>query len=164
MTFRQWASVGLYTSSCDFAQTCVFSKQSADPFHCGPNRPYDPSGHPFSRSYGAILPSSLTEVLPSALGYSPRLPVLVCGTDDPGRSTEAFLVSGSCHFSQKRLRLAFGPIPVFDSRQASGPDDGKPSLTLSAPSPLCFKPSRVGARILTCHPSPTPFGLGLGSD
>ncbi len=37
-------------------------------------------GHPFSRSYGAILPSSLTRVLTSALGFSPHLPVSVCGT------------------------------------------------------------------------------------
>jgi hypothetical protein len=34
-------------------------------------------GHPFLRTYGAILPSSLTRVLSSALGYSPRLPVSV---------------------------------------------------------------------------------------
>ena len=36
--------------------------------------------HPFSRSYGVILPSSLTRVLPLTLGFSPRLPVSVCGT------------------------------------------------------------------------------------
>ena len=36
--------------------------------------------HPFSRSYGVILPSSLTSVLPIVLGFSPRLPVSVCGT------------------------------------------------------------------------------------
>jgi hypothetical protein len=36
--------------------------------------------HPLSRSYGAILPSSLTMLLPSALGSSPHPPVSVCGT------------------------------------------------------------------------------------
>ncbi|EDS05860.1 hypothetical protein CLOSCI_01950 [[Clostridium] scindens ATCC 35704] len=36
--------------------------------------------HSFSRSYGVILPSSLTMLLPSALGFSPHLPVSVCGT------------------------------------------------------------------------------------
>ncbi len=36
--------------------------------------------HPFSRSYGVILPSSLTRVIPLTLGFSPRLPVSVCGT------------------------------------------------------------------------------------
>ena len=36
--------------------------------------------HPFSRSYGAILPSSLTMVLPIALVCSTHPPVSVCGT------------------------------------------------------------------------------------
>jgi hypothetical protein len=36
--------------------------------------------HPFSRSYGVILPSSLTRVISHTLGFSPRLPVSVCGT------------------------------------------------------------------------------------
>ncbi len=46
------------------------------PFHCG-----HPSMAPlFSRSYGAILPSSLTMLLPPALGFSPHPPVSVYGT------------------------------------------------------------------------------------
>ena len=36
--------------------------------------------HSFSRSYGVILPSSLTMLLPPALGFSPHLPVSVYGT------------------------------------------------------------------------------------
>ena len=36
--------------------------------------------YPFSRSYGAFLPSSLTTLLPPACGFSPHLPVSVCGT------------------------------------------------------------------------------------
>ena len=35
LTFRHWAGVSLYTSSYDFAQTCVFGKQSLEPFLCG---------------------------------------------------------------------------------------------------------------------------------
>ena len=35
LTFQHWAGVSLYTSSCDFAQTCVFGKQSIEPFLCG---------------------------------------------------------------------------------------------------------------------------------
>src|SRR3989337_3042203 len=34
LTFRHWAGVSLYTSSCDFAQTCVFDKQLIGPFLC----------------------------------------------------------------------------------------------------------------------------------
>ena len=41
---------------------------------------HHPNRHPFSRSYGVILPSSLTIVLPFVLGFSPHLPVSVCGT------------------------------------------------------------------------------------
>ena len=38
MTFRHRAGVSPYTSSYDFAETCVFGKQSLGPFHCGPLR------------------------------------------------------------------------------------------------------------------------------
>jgi hypothetical protein len=83
LTFRHWAGVSPYTSPCGFAETCVFVKQSVEPFRCelrslrlAPHE-HNPS---FSRSYGCILPSSLTEVLPIALQYSCRLPVSVCGT------------------------------------------------------------------------------------
>jgi hypothetical protein len=41
-------------------------------------------GRPFSRSYGANLPSSLTRVLPSPLVSSTRPPVSVCGTGAGG--------------------------------------------------------------------------------
>ena len=36
--------------------------------------------HPFLRTYGVNLPSSLTTLLPLVLGFSPHLPVSVCGT------------------------------------------------------------------------------------
>ena len=51
------------------------------------------SRHPFFRSYGAILPSSLGRVLPNALVSSTRLPVSVCGTGTQTTPYEAFLVS-----------------------------------------------------------------------
>ena len=51
-------------------------------------------GRTFSRSYGAILPSSLERLLSSALGYSPRPPESVCGTITKGfNSAGAFLGS-----------------------------------------------------------------------
>ncbi len=43
-----------------------------------------PVRHPFSRSYGAVLPSSLTIVLPIALVFSTHPPVSVCGTGSLG--------------------------------------------------------------------------------
>ena len=50
--------------------------------------------HTFSRSYGAFLPSSLTWVLSSALGYSPRPPESVWGTV-PHYSTQYAAFLGS---------------------------------------------------------------------
>ena len=76
LTFRHWAGVSPYTSPCGLAETCAFGKQSAEPLHCDP--PSD--GCPFSRSYGAILPSSLTKVLSFTVVFSTHLPVSVYGT------------------------------------------------------------------------------------
>ena len=78
-------------------------------------------GHTFSRSYGAILPSSLASVLSRALGYSPRPPESVCGTDNEEAPRAAFLGSmGSLsyeagapphHLSALTSRLSLlGPI------------------------------------------------------
>ena len=39
LTFRHWAGVSPYTSACALAETCVFGKQSLEPFHCGPLTP-----------------------------------------------------------------------------------------------------------------------------
>ena len=50
-------------------------------------------GHPFFRSYGVSLPSSLTRVHPSTFGYSPHLPVSVCGTVTQKTRLEVFLGS-----------------------------------------------------------------------
>ncbi len=76
LTFQHRAGVSPYTSSFDFAETCVFDKQLPGPIHCGSHR----CEHPFSRSYGVNLPSSLTTLLPLALESSSYLPVSVCGT------------------------------------------------------------------------------------
>src|SRR6186713_2224811 len=82
LTFRHWAGVSPYMSAFALARTCVFAKQSPGPFHCGLDQPMQAPAarRPFSRSYGANLPSSLTRVLPIALVFSTRLPVSDCGT------------------------------------------------------------------------------------
>jgi len=64
------------------------------PVPCGP--PY--GGRPFSRSYGAIMPSSLAVLRPPALGYSPHPPVSVCGTG-ARQSIAAFLGTGPACFA-----------------------------------------------------------------
>ncbi len=47
--------------------------------------------HPLSRTYGAILQSSLTTILPSALDYSSRLPVSVLVRSQTLQPLGAFL-------------------------------------------------------------------------
>ena len=76
LTFRHRAGVSPYTSSFDLAQTCVFAKQLPGPLLCD----WLLHQHPFSLSYGVSLPSSLTMLLSLILGFSPHLPVSVCGT------------------------------------------------------------------------------------
>ena len=77
LTFQHRAGVRLYTASFEFAQPCVFGKQLPGPILCAlPSLGRDP----FSRSYRVNLPSSLTVINPSALVYSTRLRVSVCGT------------------------------------------------------------------------------------
>ena len=69
------------------------------------------SRHPFSRSYGVILPSSLTMLLPPALGFSPHPPVSVYGTGTH-ETIAAFLGTWLTRFatlirSTSRLRIAW---------------------------------------------------------
>ena len=107
LTFRHWAGVSPYTSAFALAETCVFAKQSPGPFHCGFDQPLQAAvaKRPFSRSYGAILPSSLTRVLPIALVFSTRLPVSDCGTDTFDLSR---------HFSRQlgSLELRLTPLTI----------------------------------------------------
>src|SRR5690625_5469875 len=74
LTVQHRADVSPYTSPCGFAETCVFDKQSLEPIHCG----FSEEKHPFSLSYGVILPSSLSRVIPLTFNYSSYLSILVC--------------------------------------------------------------------------------------
>ncbi len=78
LTFRHWAGVSPYTSTFVFAETCVFGKQSLEPFHCDPlghDLRHNLLGYPFFRRYGVNLPSSLTEVRSFTWG---ELPLPTC--------------------------------------------------------------------------------------
>ena len=59
-----------------------------------------PGRHPFSRSYGVILPSSLTIVLPIALVCSTHPPVSVCGTGSSRLPRGFSRKYGLTHFTQ----------------------------------------------------------------
>ena len=66
----------------DLAESCVFVKQSLNAIYCGLTTQHRCCAfrHPFSRSYGAIVPSSLERFLSRALVYSTHPPVSVYGT------------------------------------------------------------------------------------
>ena len=125
--------------------------------------------HPFSRSYGAILPSSLTKVLPLVLGFSPHLPVSVCGTGSFSLDSGFSWQRGVCCFS-----TCFS-IPIVPRYYT-----GKRICLSSLPTYLdvLFQPHAqhillrphisqttiTSTGIITCCPSPTLFSLGLGPD
>ena len=119
-------------------------------FSAAPSR-----GRPFSRSYGAILPSSLAVLLPSALGSSPHPPVSVCGTG-AAEAIAAFLGRRSARFATpSSLRVARAPARACPGLPSPGPRHAPASPHLL---------SRSGTGISTCCPSATPSGLALGPD
>ena len=98
----------------------------------------------FSRSYESNLPSSLTTLLPLVLGFSPHLPVSVCGTGALVY-TRAFLAS-------KHRELPYSISVPFDRANQ------RPALAiLKCPSGLNVS----GYGISTVCASTTPFGLAL---
>ena len=99
---------------------------------------------PFSRSYGVNLPSSLTTLLPLALGFSPHLPVSVCGTGTLAY-TGAFLAS------QHRGLPYYISVPCAQLNQRLG------SAICKCPSGLKFG----GYGISTVCASATRFRLTL---
>ena len=75
--------------------------------------------HPFSRSYGVILPSSLTMLLPPTLGFSPHPPVSVYGTGlyetiaaFLGSQLTGFPTSFSVHITSSRYAAVFPTAPI----------------------------------------------------
>ena len=69
LTFQHRAGVSPYTSPYGLAETCVLINSRLSLFTAallGVN----PKEHPFSRSYGVILPSSLTRVRSLTLEFS----------------------------------------------------------------------------------------------
>ena len=65
MTFPHWSRVTLYTSTCVFAECCVFVKQSHGPFHCASR--HCPEGPLLPKLRGHVA-EFLNEVSPARLG------------------------------------------------------------------------------------------------
>ncbi len=105
--------------------------------------------HPLSRSYGVILPSSLTRVFSRALGFSPFLPVSVYGTVNcnlvRGFSRQLGISKFVTKFhSTSRLRL-------YERRFFL-------SLTLNA----CTHNQQCALPTLLCHPILQTITAGIG--
>ena len=122
-----------------------------------------PNGHPISRSYGTILPSSLRRVLSSVLPYSGYPPVLDYGTIGYTTRLQVFLgsrVSVTSPLAYRRVPITSHPA----SRRNYGFGRRHPTLrSLNLLRHCKLITFITGSGILTGCPSPTPFGLGLGS-
>ena len=120
----------------------------------------------FSRSYGAILPSSFTQVLSSALVFSTRPPVSVWGTVPFDLKLRSFSWKQGINHS----------VLVSTSPSYLGMEDpdlpGTSAYLLRSGQPSPVWPSLLrhsvavkrGTGILTCFPSITSFDLTLGAD
>lgn len=119
---------------------------------------------PFSRSYGAILPSSLTTLLPPALGFSPHPPVSVYGTG--AHSSIAAFLGGWNQALRYSCSLRVTPLAcraVFPSRRLLRLPRSllsRAALSLRVPTVLTAR----SAGISTCCPSATRLRLALGPD
>ena len=87
--------------------------------------------HPFSRSYGANLPSSLTWFLSRTLGFSPRLPVSVYGTDTLSSTFRSF----SSQQSISEFVLGSTPIQISGISETDLPISHPTSLARHFQSP-----------------------------
>ena len=99
--------------------------------------------HPLFRSYGVNLPSSLTTLLPMALGSSPHLPVSVCGT---GSTTNPHSFSRHKPHTLRLIRLVYTR------------GNQRPVVLRSCVTMLN---NCTGYGISTVCASTTPFGLAL---
>ena len=96
----------VYSALRGLARTCVFAKQSLESILCDQKElrcTLHLFRHPFFRSYGIIMPSSLTRFHSFTLGYSPCPPVSVYGTDVRSTPVRAFL---ACRLHATRVWVA----------------------------------------------------------
>ena len=110
------------------------------------------------------MPSSLTILLPSALGFSPHPPVSVCGTGTY-KTIAAFLDSqgpGLPYLCSVRVtssdRAADLPTALLPRLYAAF--HSAPMRSTCVPTVLSYRSTGIS----TCCPSATPFGLALGPD
>ena len=120
--------------------------------------------HPFSRSYGVILPSSLTTLLPPALGFSPHPPVSVYGTGII-RAIAAFLGSQlTCFVTLSSLRVTssdcMADLPTILLPRLHRYFHSRLWLSVCVPTVLLLRSTGIS----TSCPSAMAFALTLGPD
>ena len=120
--------------------------------------------HSFSRSYGVILPSSLTMLLPSALGFSPHPPVSVYGTG-LSKTIAAFLDAWLTHFpTLNSVRITSSDctadLPTVLLPRLHRLFHFRLVLSFCVPTVLFISSTGIS----TCYPSTTTFVLALGPD
>ena len=112
------------------------------------------------------MQSSLTRVLPIVLGFSPRLPVSVCGT-----GTSVYLAAFLASVNSPTSLLNFVPHHTlalrgayFTTPQPQCLDASIHQRALAILLCPCFVGDLGGTGISTSCPSSTPFSLNLGPD
>ena len=91
----------------------------------------DRSRLPLSLTYGVNLPSSLTMLLPLVLGFSPHLPVSVCGTGG---------VTLNSSFSRQHEIKSFGTyFPSFGTQASVARTSLSYTLVLSTDASGCLR-------------------------
>ena len=94
LTFRHWAGVSPYTSAFAFAETCVFGKQSTEPFHCDPL-----AGASLLPRLRDIFAEFLNEGSPVRLGIlNPSTGVGLWYGRQLSSTARLFSPSATCHF------------------------------------------------------------------
>ena len=110
-------------------------------------------GHSFSRSYGVILPSSLTTAHSSTLEYSSHLPVSVCGTVCIQSPIRGFSWQHG-YVELWPIRAPYSPLgdssradlPTRDAYRLKPPSNRWPNFTSA--SPLMVRRLHTGTGIL----------------
>lgn len=126
LTFRHWAGFSLYTSSFEFAQTCVFVKQSISNLSL---RLFLRRGGHIPKVRPADLPNSLNHFLSISLVYSTSTPVSVIGTNWSSSPCETFLETWShvscsfiaektCYYTSNKRFYGFASRNCLDALMA----------------------------------------------
>ena len=136
---------------------------SAASFRSGPRGTFTYPRHPFSRSYGVILPSSFSTDHSSTLGFSPRLPVSVCGTVGSAPRLRSFsrqcAVSSLCGV-RKPLRHRFSATRAdLPTRERLPPCIGYSTTRRTTRS--CVPPQTQ--TVLHRYGNVDPFSIGYAS-